>query len=205
MAHIGRDRPRHRPGRPAPGRRIPGQALCRGANSRFAGNSRSGFTILSRCPITSALSCVAAAFQGGRGASLERARFAQRFSGPGAQRGFSAVELLPAVAVVLAGRDQGGLPRTREHRRQLRPRGAQPVLRDEAAERGLAQDLRKAFDASGLHPVQRVPARPFRSANIAATATISPSIICCRARAAATPPGTTWSPPARPAICARAT
>jgi 5-methylcytosine-specific restriction endonuclease McrA len=41
--------------------------------------------------------------------------------------------------------------------------------------------------------------------NIAAPTTISPSIICCRARAADRPPGTTWSPPARPAICARAT
>ena len=49
---------------------------------------------------------------------------------------------------------------------------------------------REALDASGLHPVQRVPARPLLAASIAAIATISPSIICCRARAAGT---TTWS------------
>ena len=36
-------------------------------------------------------------------------------------------------------------------------------------------------------------------------ATTSPSIICCRARAAGTPPGTTWSRPARRAISGRAT
>src|SRR4029078_13481983 len=77
-----------------------------------------------------------------------------------AQRGFSAAELLPAFAVVLAGRDQGSLSRTREYRRQLRSRGAQPVFRDEAAERGFAQDLRETVAPPGLHPVQRLPARP---------------------------------------------
>jgi 5-methylcytosine-specific restriction endonuclease McrA len=42
-------------------------------------------------------------------------------------------------------------------------------------------------------------------ASSAARATTSPSTTCCRARAAGTPCGTTWSRPARPAICARAT
>ena len=41
-------------------------------------------------------------------------------------------------------------------------------------------------------------------ASSAARATISPSITCCRARAAGTPCGTTSSRPARRAICARA-
>ena len=106
---------------------------------------------------------------GGRGASLERARVAERFSGPGAQRGFPSAELLPAVAVVLAGRDQGGVPRAREHRRQLRPRGAQPELRDEAAERGLAQDLREAVDATRPSPGSTCSCATASPASIAAT------------------------------------
>src|SRR4051812_5516698 len=75
---------------------------------------------------------------GGQGASLERSRVAKRISGTGAQRRFSAAELLPAVAVVLAGRHQGRVPRAGQHRRQLRPRGALAELRDEAPERRLA-------------------------------------------------------------------
>ncbi len=43
-----------------------------------------------------------------RGASLERARIGQWFSGTCAQRGFQAAELLPLVAMVLAG------PRSRQ-------------------------------------------------------------------------------------------
>src|SRR5262249_11052711 len=71
-----------------------------------------------------------------RGAALERARLVWRVSGPGAQCGFPSLELLPAVAVVLAGCHQGGFPRPREHRRAIRPGGAQPVAGDEAPERG---------------------------------------------------------------------
>ena len=63
----------------------------------------------------------------------------------------------------------------------------------------------KPVDPSGLHAVQRVSARHASAASIAARATISPSITWCRARAAATRPGTTSSPPARRAICGRAT
>ena len=131
MAHLARRRPRHRPGRPAPRRRIPRQMLCSPQIAALvaclAGNSPSRLHNPVTLPITRRVSCVAAAFQGGRGASLERARVARWISGPGAQRGLPAAELLPAFAVVLAGRDQGGVPRTREHRRQLRPRGAQPL------------------------------------------------------------------------------
>src|SRR6516162_783241 len=91
---------------------------------------------------------------------IERPRFAERMASLGAQRGLSSAELLSVVVVVLAGRHQGGFSRPREHRRQLRQGGAQPELRDAAAERGIAQDLREALHQSGLHPVQRVSARP---------------------------------------------
>src|SRR5450759_3774644 len=134
--------------------------LRRPQRGRLRVTSGADFTILSRCPITRRQAALRQPWEV-RGASLERARIAQRVSGAGAQCGLPAAELLPLVAVVLAGHDQGGIPRTREHRRQLRPRGAQPQPRNQAAERGLAQDLREALDASGVHAVQRVPARPF--------------------------------------------
>src|SRR6188508_2814902 len=69
------------------------------------------------------------------GALLERARVTGWFSCAGAERGFSSAQLLPSVALVLAGRDQGGVPRSRQHRRQLRSRRTQSVLRDAVAER----------------------------------------------------------------------
>src|SRR6266487_1748544 len=93
---------------------------------------------------------------------LERARVVKRLAGIGSQCGLPPAELLSAVAVVVAGRHQGGLSRPGEHRRALRQGGAQPVDRDEAAERGFAENLRAAFDPSGLHPVQRFYARQVR-------------------------------------------
>src|SRR5215510_5872585 len=90
----------------------------------------------------------------------ERPSITQRMASPRAQRGLPSAELLSAVAVVLAGYDQGRLPRARQYRRQLRTLGAQPQPRDEAAKRGLAQDLREACDAACVHALQRVPARP---------------------------------------------
>src|SRR5262249_42677274 len=74
----------------------------------------------------------------------ERSCLTLRLPCPRAQRRLPSAELLPALAVVVAGRDQGSLPRAGEHRRALRPRGAQPEPGDEAAERGVAQDLREA-------------------------------------------------------------
>src|SRR5450756_86748 len=94
------------------------------------------------------------------GALIERTCLARRLAGAGAERGFPSAQLLSAVALVVAGRDQGGVPRSRQHRRALRSRGAQPDLRNPAAQRGVAEILRQADHASGLHPVQRVPARP---------------------------------------------
>src|SRR6478752_9373762 len=93
------------------------------------------------------------------GALLERTCLARWLAGTGAERGFPAAELLPAVSLVVAGRDQGGVPRPRQHRRAVRPRGAQPELRDPAAERGVAEVVRQTDHASRLYPVQRVPAR----------------------------------------------
>src|SRR5882672_12848244 len=72
------------------------------------------------------------------GALLERTRLARRLAGTGAERGFPAAELLPAVSLVVAGRDQGGVSRSRQYCRTLRSRRAQPELRDPAAERGVA-------------------------------------------------------------------
>src|SRR4051812_37930694 len=96
----------------------------------------------------------------GSGALLERTRLARRLAGTGAECGFPAAELLPAVSLVVAGRDQGGIPRPRQYRRALRPRGTQPELRDPAPERGVAEILRQADHPPRLHPVQRLPARP---------------------------------------------
>jgi hypothetical protein len=81
-------------------------------------------------------------------------------AGAGAERGLPAAQLLPAVAVVLAGRDQGGVPRPGQHRRRIRAPGVLAELLDEAAERGQPEELREAVAQSGLHPLQRVPARP---------------------------------------------
>src|SRR5580704_834762 len=120
-----------------------------------------GFTILSRPPINYPPSphC---GIESRWERQLERSCIALWLARAGSERGLSAAELLPTVAVVLAGRHQGRLSRAREYRRQLRPRGAFAELRNEAAERGVAEDLREALDASGVHPVQRLPARPFR-------------------------------------------
>src|ERR1700732_5102621 len=96
------------------------------------------------------------------GALLERTCLAGRLAGTGTECGLPAAELLSAVPLVVAGRDQGGVSRSRQHRRTLRPRRAQPLVRDSIAERGVAEILRQADHASRLYPVQRVPARPFR-------------------------------------------
>src|ERR1700712_4727484 len=80
----------------------------------------------------------------GPGALLERTCLARRLAGSGAQCRLPAAELLSAVSLVVAGRDQGGVPRPRQHRRTLRPGGTQPFVRDSAAERCIAEILRQA-------------------------------------------------------------
>src|ERR1700744_5361929 len=98
----------------------------------------------------------------GPGALLERTCLARWLAGTGTERGLPAAQLLSAVSLVVAGRDQGGVPRPRQYRRALRSRGAQPDVRDSAAQRGIAEILRQADHASRLYPVQRIPARPLR-------------------------------------------
>src|SRR5215472_1287762 len=79
----------------------------------------------------------------------------------GAERGFSTAELLSTVIVVVAGRGQSGIPRPCQHYRPLRCLRAQPVIGDAAAELRVAEGIRSGGAASGVHAVQRVPARPF--------------------------------------------
>src|ERR1700754_122633 len=95
------------------------------------------------------------------GALFERTCLTRRLAGTCVECGFPAAELLPAVALVLAGRDQGGVSRPREHRRTLRPGGPKSLLRDPAAQRGFPQSLCEADHPSGLHAIQRLPARSF--------------------------------------------
>ena len=71
-----------------------------------------------------------------------------------------AAELLPAVAVVVAGRDQGGVPRAGEivanYDRAVRSPSFEMKLPSVVS----LKTYREALDASGLHAVQRLPARP---------------------------------------------
>src|SRR4029077_14135820 len=64
--------------------------------------------------------------------------------GSGAQRRLSAAELFPAVPVVLAGRDQGGVSRSRQHHRPLRRPRAQPLVGNGAAEGRLVEGRTRA-------------------------------------------------------------
>ncbi len=60
----------------------------------------------------------------------ERRSVTRSLAGPRAQCGLSSAELLPAVGLVMAGHDQGGVPGARAHRRPLRQERAQPEHRD---------------------------------------------------------------------------
>src|SRR5271170_485909 len=93
------------------------------------------------------------------GALLERTCLARRLAGTRIECGLSAAELLSAVPLVVAGRDQGGVSRSRQHCRTLRSRRTQPHIRNPVAQRGVAEILRQADHASRLYPVQRVLAR----------------------------------------------
>src|SRR5688572_7771317 len=86
---------------------------------------------------------VRAAEGGWRTDSLECPGLARRVAGSCAQCRFPPAQLLPALAVVLAGRHQGGLSRPREHCRPIRQGGALAQFRDAVAQRGLAQDIRE--------------------------------------------------------------
>src|ERR1700757_1229913 len=96
------------------------------------------------------------------GALFERTCLARRLAGTGAECGFPAAELLSVVALVLAGRDQGGVPRPRQHRRVLRPCGSKSELRNPAAQRRFAKILRQPDPPPRLPPLQRLPPRSLR-------------------------------------------
>jgi hypothetical protein len=85
---------------------------------------------------------------------------AGELSGPRLERGLPSAQLLSVVDLVLAGRNQGGVPRPGQHPVGIRRGGALSELRDAAALGGVAEKLRQADPLSRLHPVQRVPARP---------------------------------------------
>src|SRR6201996_5417361 len=90
------------------------------------------------------------------GALFERTCLARRLAGPGVECGFPAAELLSVVALVVAGRDQGGVSRPREYRRILRSRGAESDVRNSASERRLLEVFRQADHPPRLHPLQRL-------------------------------------------------
>lgn len=69
--------------------------------------------------------------------------------------------LLSTVAVVMAGRHQGCVPRQGQHRRGIRTRGLLAILHHEDPQRGEPEELCEADAQPGLHALQRVPARPF--------------------------------------------
>src|SRR5690606_4202558 len=82
--------------------------------------------------------------------------------GAGAQRRLHAAVVLPAEPVAVADRDQGDLPRAGRRRRDVRAAGAFAVARHADPERDRAPAVREAERVSGVHPLQRVPARPLR-------------------------------------------
>src|SRR6516164_2883101 len=87
------------------------------------------------------------------GALLERTCLARQLAGLGTECGLPAAELLPAVSLVVAGRDQGGVSRSREHRRALRPGSQKSQLRDATAERRFAKILCQTIHSSRLYPI----------------------------------------------------
>ena len=94
----------------------------------------------------------------------------QSFSRAGAERGFPSAVVFPAVAVVLAGRREGGVPGSRLGAERIRDRGALAKRHHAAAKRDRAEGLHPVGAPAGVHPVQRVPARRVPSASIAASA-----------------------------------
>ena len=110
----------------------------------------------------------------------------------------------PLVALVLAGRDQGGVPRPRQHRRRIRALGLLAVLLHEAAERRQPEELCEAVAQSRPSRGSTCSCAIASSASIAARRKTSPSTTSCRATAAARRPGRTSWRRARPAISGRA-
>src|SRR5260370_1920583 len=105
----------------------------------------------------------------GTGALLERTCLARRLAGIGAERGFPAAELLSAVSLVVAGRDQGGVPRPRQHRRALRPPVAQPLYPNPAATPGVTKVLPQTNHPPRLPPAHLIPPPPLIPPSSSAT------------------------------------
>ena len=82
-----------------------------------------------------------------------------RLALPCAERGLPSPQLLSAVPLAVAGGDQGGVPRSRRCGLDLRPGSPLSLIRHAASERRLAEALRAARSAAGLHALQPVPAR----------------------------------------------
>ncbi|CAA7621244.1 hypothetical protein MTBUT4_380054 [Magnetospirillum sp. UT-4] len=87
---------------------------------------------------------------------------AGKLSRPGAECRFPAAQLFPALAVVLAGGGEGGRFRARQRGLRIRARGPLAQLGHAPAQRHLAERVHPGGPAPGLHPLQRVPARPLR-------------------------------------------
>src|SRR5690606_28813193 len=78
----------------------------------------------------------------------------EAFSGAGAQRRFPSALLLPALALALAGGDQGRRARPGHHRRGVRPGGALAKGGDPNTLGRRAEGLRETPEARGLHALQ---------------------------------------------------
>src|SRR4029078_13073245 len=62
----------------------------------------------------------------------------------------------------MGGDGEGRLPRSRQYRLGIRALRQKPIVRTEATERRVAEDLCEARPLSGVHAVQRLPARSLR-------------------------------------------
>src|SRR5579871_2502471 len=109
------------------------------------------------CQVVAALRRITPSVRSSCGASRAVSR---QLPGPCAQCGLSPAELFPIVSLVVAGRNQGRIPRPREYCCGIRACRAFGFVPDEAAVRGLTQDLCEADAQSGFHAVQCFPAGP---------------------------------------------
>src|SRR5919206_3041890 len=78
----------------------------------------------------------------------------------GVERGFSAAQLFPTIALALAGGGQGRLPRSGQYRVGIRARRPVAHLRDAPAFSDQPQGIRSNDATARLHTVQRIPTRP---------------------------------------------
>ena len=137
-------------------------------------------------------------------ALIERACLTGRLAGAGPQRGLPAAELLSAVSLVVAGCDQGGVPRSRQHCEHY-----DRAVRSPSFEMQLPSVVSlKSFVKPSTHPAFtrfNVFLRDrFMCQYCTAVEDLTFDHIIPRSKGGQ-PPGTTSSLPAHRAICARAT